>query len=484
MAEKVYLGIDQGSSGTKGALVTRSGELLKLFAERITPPRVDSDVVEQDAEELWSSVKAVWHQAADWAGKNGYCIKGAGFATQRSSVCAWERGTAKPVHPVISWADKRFAGEIMRLKDHHDLIGDKCKIPVSPHYAAPKIAYLQSAFPDAIVGTLDAFFAYHASSGQVFLSEDTMAARTMLYSLKEGGWSDELCSLFKVNLSRLPQITPSLGTHFTFEGVPIAAMLGDQQSALYAAYSQCERTLLNLGTIASLTLMTGAKLNHKKGYASSVFYSQENASARIRKFMIEGISNSCKAVIDYIMKTFSVSSLKEIDQLCASAAPTEATAFFPLGGVASPDWTGPAQCAFSDGEVPAAAKARALVENIAHFLLTPFFDLAIRNEVASGTEGLLVSGGVSGSDYLLQYISNLLEVPVRRASQSETTAIGAGLAAISAIERGGEPLKLTRDEVEAMFLPRENVSERYKKWLHLRERVLRGDVSGLEVVTP
>ena len=190
-----------------------------------------------------------------------------GCAFQRSGVCAWEHGSLKPCSPLLSWQDIRTADRIKVLGASDELLWERAGIPRSAHYAGGKISFLQEEFPDPAiaVGTLDSFILANLLPGQ-FVTEDTMAHRTMLYNLKVGGWDQQLCEAFKVDIGRLATIKPSLQMYGELNSIPVRASLGDQQASLLYHHWLGYPVVLNLGTIASLQIYTGSVQKNLKGF--------------------------------------------------------------------------------------------------------------------------------------------------------------------------------------------------------------------------
>ena len=282
MTGSTYLGIDQGSSSTKGVLINAFGQSVADFTVAV-PPRVEvGRTVEQDAEGLLSSVVEVTLKAKQWASANSSKIVAAGLAVQRSGVLAWRASDGVPLHPMITWADTRTFPITQSFGSHAEHISYLTGLPTIPNFAAGKIHLLQRQFvePSVKVGTLESFLLYRMSGRQVFVTEETMAARTMLYALATGAWSEALCRDFKVDRSRLAAIRPSIASYTTFEEVPFVAVLGDQQAAVLGRPGESGYALLNLGTIASLVVETGQRIVQKTGLMTSVLFAREDRDTK------------------------------------------------------------------------------------------------------------------------------------------------------------------------------------------------------------
>lgn len=440
MTSPLYLGIDQGSSSTKGVLVDASGGSVADFQVAV-PPRMEVErTVEQDAEGLLSSVVEVFLKAKQWAQDNAATIAAAGLAVQRSGVLAWRASDGVPVHPMITWADTRTFPIIQNFGKGVERISELTGLPTLPNFAAGKIHLLQRKFLESSikVGTLDTFLLYRLSARDVFATEETMAARTMLYGIASGNWSSQLCNDFRVDVARLAPIRPSLMKHATFEGIPIVSVLGDQQAAVLGRPGESGYALLNLGTIASLLVETGERIVQKTGLMTSVLFSREDLKSRaVRKeYLVETTSAITGTVLLEPVRRKWCGDSSELQAMCVASYDVNphgvATAYF-VHHRATPPWhpQRTPNVMFSKPGATTADKVRAVVENVGNLIvrmIEEFQDKGLLGPLENNE--IVVTGGGSELDYLLQYISDVCGRTLHRMPTREATACGAAISAL------------------------------------------------------
>lgn len=481
MIEKLFLGIDQGSSATKGVLLDMHGQHYQEFSVPVSTQSLDSDTVEQDPRELLRSVRHVADDALRAANRVRKHIAGIGLSLQRSGVCAWDSESGEVMHRLITHRDRRTKAQLKELSEYFETITRKSGLPVIPQYAAGKIALLQREFPDpkVLISTLDSFIVQQFAGDSRFITEDSMAARTMLYGLDTNAWDDELCQIFSVQSSRLPAISSSIGQHGTYRGIPIAAMLGDQQASLFGRLAEGINAVLNLGTISSLAIFTGDAPLYQQGFVTSVLYS-EGSMQREFKYILEAVTGSSGACIDFIVQTLEAAKdLDEIARICSEVPDSDCpTAFFPIGGSGSPDWISdlPNVVTHWDRSSPRPL-VRALIENIGNFIAQNIQTLSQAGILTREHFPLAVAGGLSDLDYLMQYIADVSGVELSRLSSREATARGAALASMYSVNKAKNRTSIPRHPEKRLFKPTQSsAKERFARWRDLRQQVTHGEV--------
>lgn len=482
MTKPAYLGIDQGSSSTKGCLLDLEGYILKEFVVPVKAIVKAGEELVQDPVELAESVRNVLSQARSFAGESDFRIEGLGLAFQRSGVTAWDvRGN--PLHGLISWSDTSTTAEISRLKDPAE-ITSLSSLPVTAHYAGGKIQRLQHRFPHAFVGTLDSFVMRRLSNDpESFVTEDTMAARTMLYAIEDAEWNDRLCAQFLVDKTRLATIRPSVHPHGDIDGVPVHAMLGDQQAALFGRMTPDGDPLLNLGTIASLLVPLGTSIETVPGFITSVLASRLYDDGKARVFILEGVTNSCGALVSTLTDDLKiVKSFQELVHLCDPTIfpeePRYATVFLPKGGTATPTWrydTG----AFIEGwdGQNRVSLVRGVLEHLGSSIVSQIKILEARGLIRKESP-LQVTGGLSALETLLQYIADASEFTLTVVGMREATARGAALAAMQGLGIIDDPADRNVLDPQRTFTPSGHLArERYDEWCALRDAALAGSVA-------
>ena len=482
----VFIGIDQGSSSTKACVLDLQYELLYQKTIPVELNRLGLLHVEQSPEEILDSVRSLIQAAKNEAKHNKLQIAGMGLACQRSGVCAWDKATNSVLHNLISWADIRTKTFLDSIKDKHEFISNNTGLPVSPHYAAGKIALLQKEFNKDLhlVATLDSFLINQLSRDKLFITEDSMASRSMLYSLNKLGWDKKLCDFFEVEIKRLPEISGSFANDIFLDDIPLLAFMGDQQAALYSSYLHNEKAVLNLGSIASLSFYTHDTAVKKKGYISGILHSNSESKNKQYKYFIEATTNACGEVIAYICDTLKLAAdISLIDEICYESFKNQSSskqiAFLPLGGTAAPDWRYDLPCVFtSDPLVNKADSVRAAIECIGNFILENIINLTTDENLIINKKQILVSGGVSNLDYLLQYISDCSGFALLRVQNEQATADGIALAEM---QSKGFKKNFTSHKGK-LFSPKGKRSHRFAKWKKIKQKVMLGELKDLYVI--
>ncbi|WP_205479464.1 glycerol kinase GlpK [Sphingomonas arenae] len=440
------LAIDQGTTSTR-AMIFDSQARAIVTAQREFPQHYPAlGWVEHDPEDIWRDTLAVCREALDRSGVPLNRIAGIGITNQRETAILWDRATGEPVHPAIVWQDRRTADTCAALKADgaEELVRARTGLLLDPYFSATKLAWMLDHIPGAreraergelAFGTVDSFLLWRLTGGRVHATDATNAARTLLFDIHRQQWDEELCHLFRVPVSLLPDVRDNSGIfgmaaagHFGRE-LPIAGMAGDQQAALIgqacfapgmakATYGTGCFLLLNTGetavTSANRLLTTPAyRLDGKVTYAveGSIFV----AGAAI-KWLRDGLG--------VIVRASDTDSLAT--QVPDSHGVTLVPAFVGLG---APYWDPDARAAIHGLTLDATAAhlARAALESVAfqtHDLFT-----AMIADGSARPAALRVDGGMAANGWLCQFLADLLDCPVERPGNLETTALGAAFLA-------------------------------------------------------
>jgi glycerol kinase len=483
MRSELFLGIDQGSSATKGIVIDQAGVTVEEWNTAVPEVRRDDRCVEQDPHGLLLSVEEILRKSIELAKSDGRPLRACGLAVQRSGVLAWHMQRGEVVHPLMTWADTRTQPMIDGLGLGVEKISGLTGIPTLANFAAPKISMLQGSFldPAIAVATLDTYLLHRLTHGKAFVTEDTMAARTMLYSLAECGWSEWLCKRFDVDGRRLPKISPSLSHHGEVHGVPLMAFLGDQQAALLGRWNVHNRPLLNLGTIASLCFSTGAQIVRKPALKTSVLYSRmpQGVNYHDLQYMIEINSPVTGTVLLEPLRRSWVSDTTELDAVCQTAYEAHpaglATAYWVNRDTVTKLWpTGVANVMVCRSGAGPADRVRAVVENVGNLIVRMIEECAEKGLFGERFPAEInVSGGGSGSQYLMQYIADVSGYILQRLDARDAGTRGAALAAWMSTYGQSEPAQLTANGASATFTcinPERR--KRYMAWLRMEQDVL------------
>jgi len=441
------LSIDQGTTSSRALLYDLKGRRTAVAQEEFTQFFPRSGWVEHDAMEIWESVlsvvKAVLQEQQIGAGD----LRAIGITNQRETVVLWDRKTGQPLHNAIVWQDRRTSDRMGKLQEEGrtDWIAEKTGLLPDPYFSASKIAWLLDQVEGAreraeagelAAGTIDSWLTWQLTGGKHHLTDVTNASRTMLMNLRTCQWDKELLDLFSIPASLLPSIVPTSGTlgetaaEIFGEPVVIAALVGDQQSALFGQLcTEPGGAKCTYGTGCFLLRHTGtAPVTSRNRLLGTVAWQLQGKPV---EYALEGSVFVGGAAIQWLRDGLGlIASAPEVNDLAAMVPDTGGVVIVPaFTGLGAPHWDPSARGAVFgiDRATTAAHLARATLEGIA-FQVADLLD-AMEADSGSPLESLRVDGGASASDLLMQMQSDFLGLEVERPADLETTALGAALLA-------------------------------------------------------
>jgi glycerol kinase len=402
--------------------------------------------VEHDASEIWQALSSVIGRLVAELGRGGEAIASIGITNQRETTVVWDRSTGKPLSRAIVWQDRRTADYCDALRDagHLQMVRERTGLVLDPYFSATKLGWLFregviAPGPEVAFGTVDSWIVWCLTGGTVHSTDHSNASRTLLLDINKLDWDPELCELFGVPTSVLPDLVTSCGRMgVTAEGavpglpsgIPISGCAGDQQAALFG--QACFRpgmTKNTYGTGSFVLMNIGSAVPvPSEGLLTTVAWTGVEASP---VYALEGSIFVTGAAIQWLRDQLGViSEAAEIGPLAESVNDTGGAYFVPaFTGLGSPWWDPNARgtlTGLSRG-VGRAHLARAAVEAMAYQTRDVIDSMCEATETSLAE--LRVDGGASVMDFLLQFQSDLLGVPVVRAAISDTTALGAALLA-------------------------------------------------------
>ena len=396
--------------------------------------------VEHDPEAIWKTQLATAKAALRKAKLTAKQIAAIGITNQRETTLLWDRETGRPIHHAIVWQDRRTAKDCGRLKasGHAPAIRRKTGLVIDAYFSATKIAWLLKHVKGAralarqgrlAFGTIDTWLIWKLTGGTVHVTDASNASRTMLYNLRTGDWDAELLKLFKVPRSVLPEVRGSsevLGeTNLLGGRIPIAGIAGDQQAALFGQCCTRPGMVKNTyGTGCFMLMQTGPKpIVSKNNLLSTVAWRIGGRT----EFALEGSIFIAGAVTQWLRDGLGFfKNATEIEKLAASVKDNGDVYLVPaFAGLGAPHCDQHARgvlCGLTRGATTAHI-ARAALEGIAYQVR----DVLAAMEADAGLrlKELRVDGGASANNLLMQFQSDLLNVPVVRPRVTETTALGA-----------------------------------------------------------
>jgi len=439
---KHVLALDQGTTSSRAILFDQAGQPVAVAQQEFPQSYPQPGWVEHDPETLWQSQAAVAVEALKKAGITATEVAAVGIANQRETTLLWERSTGQAVAPAIVWQDRRTAALCQKLRaaGREPAIRSRSGLLLDPYFSATKLAWLLDSQPglraraeagELAFGTVDSWLAWKLTGGRAHVTDASNASRTLLFDLRAGDWSDELLAEFAIPRAVLPSILDSsdiLGEVAGIQelaGLPIAALVGDQQGAL--AGQGCFTPGL-----AKNTYGTGCFLLMHTGEAPPVPPPGLLASVACRRggaltFALEGSVFVGGAVVQWLRDGLGlIGSSGDVEALAASVPDSGGVAFVPaFVGLGAPYWDAQARGAIfglTRGSTGAHI-ARAALESIA--LQVADLVGALEQDASQPLVELRVDGGASANNLLLQLQADLLGRPVVRPLVTETTALGA-----------------------------------------------------------
>ena len=443
---RVILALDQGTTSSRAIVFGADGGIVSLAQQEIGLAFPQPGWVEQDPLEIWTAQRQTARDALRQSGVALADVAAVGITNQRETTIVWDRSTSLPIAPAIVWQDRRTAErcEQLRREGHEALVRRKTGLVLDPYFSATKIGWLLDSVPGAreraacgelAFGTVDSWLAWKLSGNRLHVTDATNASRTQLYDLRAGDWDEELLELFGVPRALLPTVCDTSGVVGQTAGevlgapVPLAAMVGDQQAALFGqACTESGMTKVTYGTGCFLLMHTGDEpVESQSGLLGTVALQREGR----RTYALEGSVFIGGAAIQWLRDGLGIiTEAKESAALAASVPASDGVYFVPaLAGLGAPYWEPRARGAIlglTRGST-AAHIARATLEGIAYQV----GDLlgAVTADAGLTPPDVRADGGASHNDLLLQFQADVLGVPVTRAAQTESTALGAALLA-------------------------------------------------------
>ena len=436
------LALDQGTSSTRCIVFGPDARPVAAHAIEHPPDAPRPGWVEQDPARLWNAARDTIRRALRAAGLGRADIAALGVANQRETAVVWERATGQPLHPAIGWQDTRTQALCDRAASNGgvDRYRERTGLPLSTYFTAPKIAWILEHTPGAheraergelLAGTVDAWLVWNLTGGR-HATDVTNASRTLLMDLGTLAWAPDIASDFGIPLAMLPEIRSS-GDDYgecrepeEIAGVPVAAVLGDQQAAAVGQACVAPGTAkTTYGTGNFLLVNTGnAPVRSRSSLLTTVAYRLGGAAPT---YALEGAIANTGAVVQWLRDNLGIiESAEEVESLAARVPDCGDVYFVPaFSGLFAPHWRPDARGAIV-GLTRFATRehvARSALEAVA-FQTAEVVDAMTADTGVPLTE-LRVDGGMARNDLLMQLQADLLGLPVTRPAVVETTAAGA-----------------------------------------------------------
>lgn len=481
------LAIDQGTTSTRAILFDSKMAPVARAQEEFPQHYPNSGWVEHDPKDLWATTAGTCREAIERAGISSSKVGAIGITNQRETVIVWDRVTGEPIHNAIVWQDRRTADYCQVLRDagHEQMVKDRTGLLIDPYFSGTKLKWVLDQVEGAraraqngelLFGTVDSFIIWKLTGGKVHATDATNAARTMMYDIRKGRWSNAICELLEIPMEMLPEVKDCAAdfgvTRADLFGkeIPICGVAGDQQAAtvgqacfepgmLKSTYGTGCFALLNTGdtpVVSHNNMLTtiAYQLNGKPTYA------------------LEGSIFIAGAVVQWLRDELQmVETARDTQSLATKADPNQNVVLVPaFVGLGAPYWNPDCRGAIfglTRGSGPAEF-AKAALESVG-FQTRDLLEAMSADWKTEGVQPTLrVDGGMSASDWAMQFLSDIIDAPVDRPTIQETTALGvAWLAGSYAGIYPNQETFAAQWACETEFEPQMDTSqrqERYAAW--------------------
>lgn len=446
---QLILAVDQGTTSTKALLVDRGGAVVGQHAVPLAISSPRTGWVEQDADELWGSVRAAIAGVMAQL-PAGAEVLGLAISNQRETVVGWDAETGRPVAPAISWQDQRgdaACRELAADPANLELVQRASGLELGSMFSASKLAWFEEAHgatADLRLGTVDTWLLDRLTGGATYATEAGNAGRTLLLDIASVAWSPEVAALFGLDVSRLAEVRPSTGPWGTTRGVdglpdgtPILAVLGDSHAALYGHWALAPEARgvgkATYGTGSSVMLPVAGPEVRVPGVATTLAWQTDSP-----QWALEGNILYSGAGLDWLARTIGCPPGAALTELAATAGDSGGAVFVPaLNGLGAPWWDASAVGCLVGLTVATSRAQIALagLESVAHQVA----DVVGAMDPDRRQPALHAGGGATTSALLMQTQADLLGRDLLISGHPEISAVGAAALAFEALGLPLEP---------------------------------------------
>lgn len=481
MTKKYIMALDQGTTSSRAILFDKKGKIFHTAQQEFTQYFPQSGWVEHNADEIWSSILSVIAGVLSEKNISAEQIEGIGITNQRETTVVWDKHTGNPIYNAIVWQSRQTADICENLKEsgYNDLFRDKTGLLIDAYFSGTKVKWIldhvegareKAENGDLLFGTIDTWIIWKLSGGAAHVTDYSNASRTLMYNIHELQWDEELLSILGVPASMLPKVCPSSEIYtyadpeqFFGHAVPIAGIAGDQQAALFGqACFESGMVKNTYGTGCFMLMNTGEKaVRSNNGLLTTIAWGIDGKV----EYALEGSIFVAGSAIQWLrdgLRMFRNSS--ESEQYAKRVSSTDGVYVVPaFVGLGTPYW---------DSDVRGAVFGLTRGTTKEHFVRATLEALAYQTkDVVDAMESdsgislktLRVDGGAVKNNFLMQFQSDLLNVPVERPTINETTALGAAYLAGLAVGFWKDRSEIAAQwAIDRPFQPNMEDSEREK----------------------
>jgi len=489
---RYLLAIDQGTTGSTVLVMSEDGVVRGRGSREFPQYFPSPGLVEHEPQEIWTSVTDALGDALSSASVRAEDCAGIGITNQRETTLLWDRKTGRAAHRAIVWQDRRTSARCAELKSAglEPLFRERTGLVLDPYFSGTKLEWLLDHVDGArahaergewVFGTVDSYLVHRLTGGALHITDVTNASRTLLFDIVRGTWDDELLKHLRVPRAALPEVRSSSevygrtrGVEGLPDGIPIAGIAGDQQAALFGqACFETGDAKCTYGTGAFLLMNTGnTPTRSKNGLVTTIAWRIGDKTT----YALEGSAFVAGSAVQWLRDQLKIiRTADEVEALASSVASSDGVVVVPaLTGLGAPHWDPDARGLISGitRGTSAAHIARATLEGIAFQIAD--LAAAMVNDAQRPITRLRVDGGAAQNNLLMQFQADLLEVPVDRPDNVETTALGA--AYLAGLALGVFPDRAAVQRAHTLnrtWAPAMASDERKQHMLRWRQAVLR-----------
>jgi glycerol kinase len=484
--ETYILSIDQGTTSSRAILFNKQGAIVFSAQKEFTQYFPRPGWVEHNANEIWGSVLSVIAEVLSESGIKPEHIAGIGITNQRETTVIWDKETGEPIYNAIVWQSRQTSDicEVLKTNGYSDLFRSKTGLLIDAYFSGTKVKWILDHVDGArerasqgklLFGTIDTWIVWKLSGGRAHVTDYSNASRTLMFNIYDLQWDDELLKILDVPKCMLPEVMPSsqvyartVDYHFFGKETPISGIAGDQQAALFGqACFEPGMAKNTYGTGCFMLMNTGDKaVRSENGLLTTIAW---GLNGKV-EYGLEGSIFVAGSAIQWLRDGLRMfKEAKDSEIYAGRVGSTDGVYVVPaFVGLGTPYW---------DSDVRGAVFGLTRGTTKEHFIRATLESLAYQTkDVLSAMESdsliklktLRVDGGAVKNNLLMEFQSDILNVPVERTKVSETTALGAAYLAGLAVGFWESQEEISKQwATDRKFIPKMSEEQRdslYNGW--------------------
>ncbi len=492
MVKKYVMALDQGTTSSRAIIFNHEGEIIQVAQKEFTQYYPKPGWVEHDPMEIWGTQSGVLREVLETAGIRPDEIAAIGITNQRETTVVWDKNTGKPIYNAIVWQCRRTANicDELKAKGLEEYVRENTGLVIDAYFSGTKIKWILDNVEGArekaekgelLFGNMDTWLIWNLTRGKVHVTDYSNASRTMIYNIKELKWDEKMLEELGIPAAMLPEVRPSSEIYGvtdpqTLGGakIPISGIAGDQQAALFGqACFEPGMAKNTYGTGCFMLMNTGEEaVTSKNGLLTTIAWGVDG----MVEYALEGSIFVAGAVIQWLRDELHlITHAKDSEYFASQEKDNNGVYLVPaFVGLGAPYWD-----MYARGTIVGLTRGanknhiiRAALESIAY--QTRDVLEAMQEDSGIDLQDLRVDGGAVANNFLMQFQSDILGVPVHRPEIIETTALGAAYLAGLAVGFWSDKEEITKrwsvDRVFETEMEDEEKERLYKGWKKAVER--------------